>query len=350
MRRREILVLCVFFLFPSFLPGEDQDLFPFPAAPLLEIIAAGKPAWRPDWPEDFPPDAFSLTSGQALSLTLDNGSGPITLGSDPEGRLREFPFFLNGAFIQVRAGYDPSGGLQSLSAGSPENSWRFDFPQAVSPESFVPGDAPVLVNRGGVRYFVLFLETGSALSETWYDGEGNFLAYYKALIRRDGPRWRIRSLEFHREEEPYREDYDVDNADNITGVSSPRGDFTALYRDGLPRYWERRPVPVNAGSGPDAEALPDTGSPAPPAPEPAGSPEAMEEGPGNFVLQWDENSLLVEKRTLRGETGGEFRYEYERDHRGNWVKRRELEMVDRSGVRVPLFRRELVRRMVYSEE
>jgi hypothetical protein len=286
-----------------------------------------------------------------LSVTLDGGAGPLTLSRDGDGRLREFPFFFNGAFIQVKAGYGPSGALQNLSAESPGGSWSFEFSGEAAPESFVPGAGPdpVRVNRDGTWYYVLFLESGSALSETWYDGEGNFLAYYKALIRRDGPRWRIRSLEFHREEEPYRENYDVDNANNITGVSSPRGEFTALYRADRPRYWERRPLPPNPPA-PDAEAPPEAGSPAPPAPDPAGSPEAMEEGPGNFVLQWDENGLLVEKRAAPGETGGEFRYEYERDHRGNWVKRRELELVDRSGVRVPLFRRELVRHIVYSEE
>jgi hypothetical protein len=347
MTRREIFVLCLFFLFPCFLPGEDQN-FSLPAVPLLEIFAAGEPAWRPDWPEDFPPDAFS-PHGQALSLTLDSGAGSLTLSRDPEGRLREFPLFFNGVFMQVKAGYGPSGALQSLSAESPEDSWRFDFPWEVSPDAFVPGADPVRVNRGGTWYFVLFREAGSVLSETWYDGEGNFLAYYKARIRRTGPRWRIRSLEFHPPEEPDREDYDFDNADQITGIMSPRGEFSAQYRAGRPRYWERRPAP--AAAGPDAgSAGQNPGSPAPPDPGAAELPELPAEGAGSFILQWDEAGFLIEQRAAPGETGGEFRYEYETDRRGNWVKRRDLEMTDRAGVRVPVLRREWTRQIVYPEE
>jgi hypothetical protein len=378
MKRRGAVFFLTVLFFLSGLYGEEGPLSPeaaepvpagegnsLPLAPFLEVLSVGDVSWRPDWPEDFPPDAFSL-HGRALSVTLDSGAGPVTLSRDSEGRLREFPFFLDGAFIQVKADYGPSGALLSLSAesagkspaeesvdspaDSSAGSWRFDFPGEASPEGIVPGNDPVRVSRGGTWYFVLFLDTGSALSETWYDGEGNFLAYYKAHIRRDGPRWRIRSLEFRRREEPGREDYDFDSADRITAVSSPRGDFTALYRAGLPRYWERRPAP--AGSGPETGPPPDAGSPAPAAPDPAGPPEPPAEG--NFVLQWDEAGFLVEKRPAPGETGGinggVFRYEYERDRRGNWVKRRELEMTDFAGVRVPVFRREITRQILYPGE
>ncbi|MDR0624326.1 MAG: hypothetical protein LBG10_07840 [Treponema sp.] len=348
MKRRELVVCWVFFLFPSFLSGEDRNLFPLPLVPLLELVAAGEPAWRPDWPGDFPPDAFSLR-GQALSITLDSGAGPITLSRDLEGRLREFPFFFNGAFMQVKAAYGPSGALRNLSVESPETAWGFDFPPESFSEGIVPGTGPIRVNRDGTWYTVLFLEAGSVFSETWYDEAGNFLAYYTAHILRDGPRWRIRSLEFHSQDEPVREDYDFDNADRITGVSSPLGNFTALYRFGRPRYWERRPVP-DAGLPPNVEPPPDAGSPAPAAPDSPGSTGPVEEGAGNFVLQWDEEGFLVEKRAAPGETGGEFRYEYEIDRQGNWIIRREMEMMDRAGVRVPIFRREAARHIVYQEK
>jgi hypothetical protein len=338
------------------LPGspavEEKPPRFIPLGPLLEVLAAGDLSWRPDWPEAFPPDAFSVSGGRALAVTLTAGGESFCLRRDREGRLREFPFFFDGTFIPVRAEYDGPGRLQRLSAGAAGDSLVFDIP-----ENFLnPGAAdPVRVNSGGAWYFIVIREEGAALSETWYDQAGDFAAWYQARIRRDGASWRIRSLESRGGGPLIREDYDFDNNGRITAVHSLRGEFSAQYRDGRPVYWDRSPVTETA---PEAEAAAATGtapaddkaaSTAEAAPE-AEAAAATPERPGTFTLQWDERGFLTARRPRTEEGAGEFRYDYENDRRGNWTRRQDTEMIDLEGLRFPLFRGYYERRIGCLEE
>ncbi|MDR2785149.1 MAG: hypothetical protein LBB83_04455, partial [Treponema sp.] len=115
---------------------------PFPLIPILETILAGEISWRPDWPVETPPDLFAV-SGEARSVTVTlefpaadqlnpagaaradsanppdlsepaDSSGPAnrfeyTLAHDEDGRLTDFPFFMNGGFFQTRVSYDERG-------------------------------------------------------------------------------------------------------------------------------------------------------------------------------------------------------------------------------------------------
>jgi hypothetical protein len=293
----------------------------------LEIISAGDLFWRPDWPENFPPDAFSVPAGRALSVSLRFGDETLTLRRDGEGRLWEFPLFFDGTFIPVRADYDAAGRIRRLAAASPAYAFTADFPE----DFLTPGAAgPVRVYAGGAWYFVAVQEGEAALSETWYDQEGNFAAWYQARVRREGPVRRIRSLEFRDPETRGREQYDVDNGGRVTGVDSPRGLFSAQYRDGRPVYWRRAPAAEGA-----------------PADDPA-APETPE-GTGAFALQWDGRGLLTAKRPQEGREG-EFRYEYDLDGRGNWTRRRDIEMTGLEDLLFPLFRGSFERRISYPEE
>ena len=331
-------------------PAGEAPRF-IPLGPLLEALAAGDLFWRPDWPGNFPPDAFSLSGGRALSLTLTAGGESLCLRRDQEGRLREFPLFFDGTFIPVKAGYDSLGRLQRLSAGAAGDSLVFEVP-----ENFLnPGAVdPVRVNLGGTWYFVVVLEEGAALSETWYDEAGNFAAWYRAQIRRDGASWRIRSLESRGGGPLIREDYDFDNNGRITAVHSPRGEFSAQYRNGRPVYWDRSPAPeaVPAAENAAAGTAPadDKAAVAPEAAPEAEAAAAAPERPGAFALQWDERGLLTARRPRVEEGAGEFRYDYENDRRGNWIRRQDTEMIDLEGIRFPLFRGYYERRISYREE
>jgi hypothetical protein len=269
--------------------------------------------WRPGWPE-FPPDAFSLNAGRALSISLSFGDETLSLRRDAAGRLWEFPHFLNGTFVQIRAAYDGEGRLRRLEGISPACSFTADFPE----DFLSPGAVePVRVNLEGRWYFAVVREAGPALSETWYGEAGDFAAWYQAQIRREGPFWRIRSLEVRAGGSRGREQYDFDNDGRITREETPGGVFSAQYRDGRPVYWGRAP---------------------------AGAPEAA----GTFTLQWDERGLLTAKRP-QGEAG-EFRYEYTVDGRGNWTRRRDIEMTGLEGLLFPLSRGQYERRISYLEE
>ncbi|MDR1278342.1 MAG: hypothetical protein LBK02_06300, partial [Treponema sp.] len=289
--------------------------------------------WRPDWPEDFPPDAFSVNSGPPLSIVLEYGGDTLRLRRDREGRLREFPFYWDRAFIRFQADYDPAGRIRRLSAETPD--WAADFPE----NFLLSGDTgPVRVNYGGTWFFALVVDAGFGFSETWYDAEGNFAAWYQSQIRRDGPSWRLRSLEFRGNGDQSREDYDYDSGGNITALNSPQGEFSAGYRNGRPVYWNRAPA---AGSAATPE---DTAAEAPEPPNPA------PEQPGKFILQWDERGFLTAKRPQEGERGGEFRYEYETGGRGNWTKRRDTELRNGDDLLIPVFRGQYERRIFYTEE
>jgi hypothetical protein len=307
--------------------GEKKAPRLIPLSPFLEVLSAADLRWRPDWPGDFPPDAFSVKGGRALSIILTAGEMSFTLRRDREGRLREFPLFFDGAFIPVRADYDGPGRLLRLSAGPAGDSLVFDFP-----ENFLsPGVAdPVRVSLGGTWYFVVIQDAGAALFETWYDQGGNFTAWYRTRIQRDGASWRIRSLESRGGEPVLREDYDFDNDGHITAVNSLKGEFSARYRSGRPVYWDRIPA---AETPPKAEA-------AAVIPDPSGS----------FILQWDERGLLRARRPQTEDGAGEFRYDYETGGRGDWTRRQDVEMIGREGIRFPLFRGSYERRISYLEE
>jgi hypothetical protein len=334
---------------PSVPPGSagEKSLRPIPLSPLLEIIAAGEIFWRPDWPEDFPPDAFSVYSGPPLSIVLEYGGDTLVLRRDREGRLREFPFYWDRAFIRFQADYDSAGRIQRLSAETPD--WAADFPE----NFLISGDTgPVRVKHGGTWYFALVLEAGFGFSETWYDGEGNFAAWYQALVRRDGPSWRIRSLEFRGGGDQSREDYDYDSGGNITALNSPQGEFSAGYRNGRPVYWNRAPAPAAASVPAPVPAPAAASAPAPEdtAAEDPESLNAVPEQPGKFILQWDERGFLTARRPQEGERGGEFRYDYETGGRGDWTKRRDTELLKGDDLFIPVFRGQYERRIFYTEE
>jgi hypothetical protein len=292
-----------------------------PLAPLWEIISAGELFWRPGWPENFPPDAFLVKAGRPLSLSIRSGDETLSLRRDAAGRLLEFPLFWDGAFIQIRAAYDEAGRLRRLEGVSPAASFTAHIPE----DFLAPGGVePVRVNLGGLWYLALVREEGPALSETWYDGAGNFAAWYRARFSGEGPARQIRSLESRIGEIRGREQYDLDSGGRITREEAPRGLFSAQYRNGRPVYWNRAPAEAPGG----AEA-PD--------------------GAGIYILQWDERGLLTAVRP-QGGGEGEFRYEYTLDERGNWTRRQDTEMTGLEDLLFPLFRGQYERRIGYAEE
>jgi hypothetical protein len=333
-----------------------------PLIPLLEAAFSGNLRWRPDWPEELPPDAFSLPGEgpdaphRPLSITLSNGTETYTFRRDSAGRLREFPFFMGDSAVRVRAAYGPGGELLSMSvsaalpaadarnadarnadahnatdahaaaeseglpAESAETVWDCVFPADFT---LYGGDsrsgalAPVTVSAGGAAFFVLLRESPAALSETWYDGEGSPLVHYNAPVLWEQGSWHIRSLRTWDGEGPRLVEYAVDSGGNISEVRSPEGRFTALYQGTRPRYWERQPAARPAGEGEG---------------EPPESPHSRS------VLHWDARgfleSLSLENAADSPETPVEYRYEYTQDA-GNWIKRQDIAITGQFGVFVP---------------
>jgi hypothetical protein len=204
-------------------------------------------------------------------------------------------------YIRVKAVYADTGALQSMNASffpsdvpveiqadqTEEKIWDIEFPVGFIPYGdFSPGGtfSPAKIGCGDSIFYVFFFESPAFFSETWYDGEGNFLSFCKALVDRNKPAsvctWRIRSLQIHGSASSRFEDYFFDSDGNITEVRLSEKLFQAVYRNGHPRYWR------------------------------------YQDGP-QYELHWDIQGFLTSIRTI----DIEYRYEYGRDASGNWINR-----------------------------
>ena len=293
----------------------------FPIHTLLWALDSPEIPWRPDWPLAIPPDGFTLLRGEAAAVTLVLDSRELRLRAGKNGRLEEFPFPYGGELIQARAHFGEDGTLRGFTLEA-EDPWNIEFLPA--------GEAAALlarISRGGEVYFAVLQSPGSAIPETWYDGEGTALGVFVFRFGAGGNGPVLITGRFEGAETaaaPSDERYDFDSFGNIQGIETPRGRVSALYnRAGRPRYWERPippPVPGETAGGEKPE---------PSAP--------LREEP--LTLQWDERGLLVRLVPSppfpeEGE-GEEYRYEYTLDERGNWIERRERRMIRRFGVLVP---------------
>jgi YD repeat-containing protein len=245
--------------------------------------------------------------------------------------LDRFPVFLGGdtgpgSFFQAQAEFDASGGLRII-RGPGE-----DFTAEFLEESLVR------VKAADSYYFVLLEDGPQGFCETWYDPAGSALF---SIISEypGGENLRVSFQDEAAGTPPAETKYYYDSAGSLTGISSPGGEWSALYDVlGRPRYWERRPsAGGEASSGSDAGGRTAPGGPG--------------ESPGNYTFQWDERGLLV--RFYGGppgetENGVDYRYEYTLDERGNWIERRETGMVPRSGRLVPVPGRTVRRRISYA--
>ncbi|MDR2746910.1 MAG: hypothetical protein LBB77_05620 [Treponema sp.] len=359
--------------------GESPSVS-FPLGPVLAEALYGDGRWRPDWPVEIAPDAFITKGEAAVTVELvavreigggeaagenggappgkEGGEAPPVRGSrytgvpyrlvrDGGGRLAAFPMALpldftgegppGLVFAQVEAGYGGEGGIGELrilapaaeeepAGGEPAGEagpdgekpgtllWSVFFPVPFLPGTFPAGE-PVEVQRGEELHYVMFGGSGDWITETWYDPLGNFTAYFETRIRPEGlpagGRPRVLSLEGG----DYRGNYSYESGGNLSEYSGDQGLFSAVYGvRGRPLYW-------TAGR--------------------------------DYALQWDEEGRLTGMRDLAppgGEGPAAFRYEYELDSRGNWVRRRETALFLRENLLLPGSMRETIRRIDYYTE
>ena len=270
--------------------------------PLAQILEGAEytAIWRPDWPVDIPPDAFTLKAGEALRSVVTGEGFFLEYSIGTVGLTERFPFMLNGKMAQVSLVYAENSEIMELVITflPGEEPWRLEVLEHRDSYPYI-----VRGSSGGVWYFIYFHRTANEILETWYDVDGNFLGayrYYLTLIDQDR---RIRIVQDLANPGMDTELF-FDSRGFVTEIRGPDGFFRALYfREELPRFWERRPV--TGGTETDA---------------------------GNFILQWGANDHLVR---VTGGNGGrpeeyhsiDFRYEYDLDFIGNWVERREIRMV-----------------------
>jgi len=263
--------------------------------------------WRPDWPLELPPDSFMVRNGKLSEAAVFGDGVSLVLRYDPEGRVEEFPFMLNGNIVRVSLMY--RGGLEihamDLSFESEEDVYRFEFLEYL--DSY---PSLVRASYGELWCFVSLSKRGNVIMETWYDEEGIALGAYAFSLIKIGENTRISAVRDYSNRDGFVE-YFYDSRNLLTESSGFNGVFKVLYfLEDLPRYWERRPANSN--------------------------------GAGNFALQWDENGFLLRitadtypADTYPADSRVDYRYEYTVDERGNWIERREIRMISRFGLLVP---------------
>jgi len=275
--------------------------------PLIEATFSGNLPWRPNWPANIPPDAFSLSNGEKipLNITLSNNITSLNFTRNNDGRLSSFPFFLPDRYLKVEASFSESGALQNMNITC-QAIWNIEFPAGFFPFSEIsPGGAfpMITVNRDDSTFFVFIFESPAFLTETWYDYQGNLIGFARAAITRENRErniWRIRSMQIRDALGIHEEEIFHDSAGNISEIRSRAGVFSAFFRGSRPVFWQPQ------------EGL-------------------------HYDLQWDGRGLLVRKSITR-ETPGqphEYRYIYELDNLGNWTSRSVIEMIDVFGLLVP---------------
>ena len=305
-----VLVFILFIVFPVFSQDEDAEstqwnLF---LIPILETVFCQNLQWRPDWPVDFPPDAFlaEQENRRHTVIELSNDEENYLLRRDREGRLVEFPFFFTDGFAKVQAAYNTSIAgtivLRSLNitykdfalneeeGEQSEQTFIITFPAEFSPYSSLSRGGsfpPIEIRYEDSVFFVFIFESPVFLTETWYDENGNMFVFCKASTVVENGKFRIRALQIHDAVKTRFIDYSFDSFNNITEVRYDERVFSAYYRENRPTYWQR--------------------------------------DDNQSELQWDTQGLLTIIKTLNEENGGfiEYRYGYEFDTSGFWNSRLE---------------------------
>ena len=284
---------------------EIQKNLIFPVVLLLnnaEFTETG--FWQPDWPPEFPPDAFRLNNPGWISIRVYDGKNIYSVRRVGD-LLLEFPVYFEGEFSQVRFEY------YHLENNFPENTdsrlkWVF-LDNSISMEILeYDNGAPFLlrIHRSGIFYFVYIQYRGLNCFESWYDRDGNFLEQFTYNYFSGTGRIRnINALAMnHTENRSYDSRFltteiKIETFDHTGSVYS-----VSYFQENLPRYW-RRDI-----SGMDA---------------------------GHYTLQWDENGMLVRVLGVTDELRSDSRYEYSLDEKGNWIGRQEIRMFPNTGVLIP---------------
>jgi hypothetical protein len=283
--------------------------------PIIETAFSGDLRWRPYWPDNIPPDSFLLSEGNetAQSIVLSNETDSFTVRRNRDDRLVIFPFFTVNGYAEVTAAYSPEGALRNMSIknytsqsqdddGQEATEWNIVFPAGFLPYSEIsPGGSlpPLRVNTDDSTYHVFIFESPAFLTETWYDSEGNMLAFCKASVSVENGAWRTKSLQINAADGTRFEDYFFDAHGNITEARFEDVVYSAVFRERFPVYWQSNGFRYN--------------------------------------LIWDTQGRLTVMK-VEGETEDfytEYRYEYEQNFSGNWVRRQESAYIMQFGLLAP---------------
>ena len=262
----------------------------FSIGTLLRSAQGYDTVWRPDWPQDIPPDIFYAGS-RAVSIRADFGDGILLeFSRDSNRRILSFPILLenqnsaetgtgeNGmVFVQGRSEYDREGRLTQI-------SWEENLADMLEWD----GENRPIVCRvfSGGYYFIALEYIQDTIIETWYSQEG--IPLFVVISEKSKHITPSQEKSFF---------YNSDGYISRIEYWNPGGEIlqksaTALYNSqGMPRYLEHEAV--------------------------------------NYAWQWDTKGHLVRFSAVQAPNPAyilDYRYEYTLDNRENWTQRQELVM------------------------
>ena len=275
----------------------------FPLGPIIKAVSQRNVSWRPDWTLAIPPDAFRVLNGRPSSIVLIINEGEFRASWDRSGNLLEFPFLLDGSFVQVKLSFVPcgSGDIMAFSVIGAELNTKVEFIGEESRSSL----ARVTDQEGNV-FFTALRYTRLSIEETLFDVEGNMLAHFSSGSKYINGIANMLALVSYTSESAGEEIewYHYDSFGHISEVQTPHGVFSALYSsERRARHWRQNNI------------------------------EGVQE---DYTLQWDNVGFLNRIYGVNPpELFREYVYEYKLDARGNWIERHETLMLPVFGVLAP---------------
>jgi YD repeat-containing protein len=308
-----IIALCA----AASLTAEDPQ---FPGIVGALHFGSRQPTWRPDWPDDVPPDAFAVRGSRvprSLTVTVeatgegaaDGPGAEYAAAWSPPGSVVRRPLFTPGAAYSLSLDYDAAGRVRGYKVEPLAEEAGAGGSPAPSGETVVlaygPDGSLVSAERKseGKRTAVSFAREGDRLEELSFDEEG--VPTGRVSWRFAGEHLVAADVYGENGEVSASIRYDYDSDGRAVRVEAGEYAAEAFYdASGRPRL-------LSVRSGPE------------------GKTEVRR-------YQWDERGLLVKEFSTDDE-GTEFEtaYTYAFDAAGEWIVRDSARMVERFGAGFP---------------
>jgi hypothetical protein len=293
-----------------------QEVNPsFPVLPIIRTALDGKFSWHPEFPLEIPSDSFSLTSGKAASIQLEIGEETYTCEWNEDGQLVQFPLFnLSENRFMASVQYTQAGEIDTINLVGSSNTEEETASETIIEigieimETIDDEVSLVRIHRNGEYYFAVFHYWDVYASETWFNAEGNAEGLLVLEYVRTHEKFLVLTRESFSGEAKNIVTYDYDSWGNISQVNAEDRKISVLYNDNAqPKYLERlMQTEYDPSHLEDNQIAPQN---------------------EKLTFQWDERNFLVSVKGIPDENIFEKRYEYTLDAEGNWIERREINMI-----------------------
>lgn len=328
-----VSIICIFFtLLPAAAQTQEESLQHdenetiinpcFPILPLVRTVNGGIFKWHPVWPLEIPPDAFSLVSGKASSISLEISDKTFVCEWHHNGRLMQFPLFdnaVNQPAFRVLTQFNQSEEIENIILSGPSENESETVIEIEIMERQDDNVSLARIHLDGEYYFAVFHYRDDYASETWYDAEGfpHGVIVFESVTTTESINGNLES----------RITYNYNSWGNISNVDAEYMNISVSYNENSqPIYLKRSFLPEI---------------------DPSLSEEnQLESRTEHLTFQWDERNLLVSLkgnfedmiRETQDENASdtsestafpiaEKRFEYTLDDQGNWTERREILMI-----------------------